>query len=178
MVQTQQVKSGGVELVAVHDLVGGLEAELVGRSIGGSRLDPATSEPSGEATPVVVPSLGVLPLGGWLAPELGGADDEGILEHAPRLKVLEQSGGTGIEDGSPVAVVAGEVLVAVPVGADLFRSGVLSPAVYLHEAYPPLDEPAGKKALSAEGSNLRMIDLVEFLGGFGFPLEACHFGSA
>ena len=68
MVQTQQVKSGGVELVAVHDLVGGLEAELVGRSIGGSRLDPPTSEPSGEATPVVVPSLGVLPLGGWLAP--------------------------------------------------------------------------------------------------------------
>ena len=67
--------------------------------------------------------------------------------------------------------------MAVPVGTDLFRGGVLGSAIYLHKPNTPFGESAGEKALPAKGADLGVIQFVQFFGGFGFPLEIRCLGS-
>ena len=79
------------------------------------------------------------------------------------LEVCNETARPAVEDRAPVAVVADNVFVGVPVGPNLLRTRVLGAAVDLHEPHAPLHEPPGEQALPAKGADLRMVELVETL---------------
>ena len=76
------MQSRGMELVTVGNLIDSLKTEFIGRTLSGSWFDSTSGEPSGEAAPVVVASLGIFSLRSGLAPELGSTDHERVLQHA------------------------------------------------------------------------------------------------
>ena len=84
------MQSRGMELITVRNLVDSLEAEFIGCSISVSRFYSTTGQPGGESAAVVVAPPRGFPLGGRLSPELGSADDKGVLEQTPRFKIFEQ----------------------------------------------------------------------------------------
>ena len=57
-------------------------------------------------------------------------------------------------------MVSDEILVRIPVGADLQRRRVLRAAVDLHEADTALDETPREEALPAEGAEVGVVDPV------------------
>src|SRR5439155_3094298 len=57
VVHAHEVQEGGVQVVDVHLILDGIEAELVGGAVGESALDAAAGEPDGEAGAVVIASL-------------------------------------------------------------------------------------------------------------------------
>ena len=81
MIEAEQVKCRGVEVVAVNGLLGGFEAEVVGAAIGGATLDAAAGHPGRESSGVVVAAFADA-LRGRLASKLAGADDKCAIEQA------------------------------------------------------------------------------------------------
>ncbi len=96
MVQAQQVKDGGVEVVDIHHVFNRLVAEGIGGAEAESVLDARAGEPGGESLGVVIAALGSLLERGHAA-ELGGPDDQRIVEHAPRLEVDQQSAAARLD---------------------------------------------------------------------------------
>ncbi len=165
-----------MEVVAVGGVLSDFEAEFVALAVAGAAADAAAGHPRGEGTGVVVAADARLRAG--LASEFRGADDEGVVEHALAFQIAQECGRAGVEDGAPVAVVAGEVFVAVPVGADGLGLGVFRAAVDLHEADAALDESAGEEALPAEGADVLVVEGVEPADGLAFRGDVGDFGGA
>ena len=150
VVNAQQVEGGGVEVVGVSGVLGGFPAEFVGGPVADASLGSSARQPSGEGPCVVVAPESPATLGGGLAPELGGADDKGFVEQAVGLEVLQQGGGSAVKDASPVAMVAGQVLVAVPVGANLAGGGIFGSTKNLHETHAAFGQAAGQQTLATK----------------------------
>src|SRR5690606_29623785 len=131
--------------------------------------------PGGEGACVVVAPL-VRPLSGRLTPELRGANDEGVLEHAPCFEINEQSRCAGIEDFSPVTVVPHNVLVAVPVRTYFFCRRILGPAIDLDKTHPALGHATCEETLTPERTGLGMIDRIEFFCKFALAREIGELG--
>ncbi len=96
MVQSHQVKHGGVQVVNVNAILNGGESKLVRRAVGQSAFDPATGEPGSEAVVIVVAAVGSLR--GGRAAELAAADDQRLVEQAALLEVLEERCDRLIDD--------------------------------------------------------------------------------
>ena len=92
------------------------------------------------------------------AAELGRPDDDRIVEQPRGLQILEQGGGRAVHAACPSAVVAGEVLVRVPVAA---RKAVVGAAPDLHEAHAAFEQSAGDQAIAAEVFGHRLVEAVE-----------------
>lgn len=119
-VETEEVKEGGVLVVAHGGPLGGVEGEVVGLADGGAPLDPAAGHPGDEGVSVVVAALA--PLAVRSAAELGGPEDDGLVEQAAGLQVFQEGGdglvgsgeeralaaGLGFEGGEPVECEGGE----------------------------------------------------------------------
>ena len=176
VVEAEKMESGGMEFVAVDDIFYGFEAHIVGSSVGGAAFDTSSGHPGCEGTSIVVATFGGIALSGRLAAKFGSADDEGFVEHPAAFQVFEESRGSGVENGTPVAVIAGKVFVAVPVGANLFGSGVLSSAVNLDKADSPFHQSSGQQTLAAKGADVLVIEAVELLGDGRLSVEGCDFG--
>ncbi len=175
VIEAEGVQGGGVEIVAIRRVLGGLVAEVVCAAVGGAPLGAASGHPGGEGSGVVIAPLA---LRGGLAAKLGGADDECLVQHASRFQIRDERGGSVVEDGAPVAMIAHEVLVAVPVRADLFGRSVLGSAEDLDKAHAAFDEPTGQKALSAKGSLVLVVQVVELLRGCTLAPNIGDFGGA
>ena len=105
VIDAQEVQDRGVEVVDLDLVLDGVVAVVVGGAVDGAAFDPAAGQPDGEAVGVVVAAVGSLRHRG--AAEFAAPDDQGRVEQAARLEVLEQAGDR-LVDG------AGVVLVAVP----------------------------------------------------------------
>src|SRR5690606_898745 len=118
-------------------------------------------------------------LGAGHAAELGGPKDDGVLQHAALLEILDQGGGAPGHPGRERTVVAPDVLVRVPVAAG---KAAVVPAPDLDEAHAPLPEAARGEASAAEELGFRVfvdggvVDTrafgrksVEVLDVLGFP---------
>ena len=112
VIDAQQVKDGGVQVVAVRDVFDGLVRPFVARAVGHAPLDAAAGQPGGEGERVVVAALGAL--AARHAAELGGPDDDRVVEQAAALEVLDQGGGGFVHAGGHRRRGRGRCLRASP----------------------------------------------------------------
>ena len=56
VIKTHKVQDGGVKVMDVHDILYGLEAELVGGTVGHAAANATTGQPHSEAVVIVVPA--------------------------------------------------------------------------------------------------------------------------
>ena len=115
VVEAEEVQDGGVDVVTLGEAlaVGGLVAPFVALSVGDAALDAAAGEPVGEDEGIVVAALAAL--GAGHAAELGGPEDECVLEHAPILEVLDERRGALGHAERKRGVVTGDVFMGIPV---------------------------------------------------------------
>ena len=113
MVEPKQSEHRGVQIVHVHFVLDGTEAELVGLSDGFSAFDPAASHPSGETIRVMIAAFAALHH--WGASELAGQDDERAFEQAALLEIRQQSRDRLIDAPGIVLVVLAAFTVAIPI---------------------------------------------------------------
>src|SRR6476660_2812468 len=72
VVKTHELQDGGVQVVDVHRILGGTEAEFVGRSVGLATFDAAAGEPDGETPVIVVTAVDLTGVGAGLRQLDGG----------------------------------------------------------------------------------------------------------
>ena len=106
VIEAEQVERGGVEIIDGDRGFGRLIAEIVGGAVGRAGLDAGTGEPAGEAVGVMIATLLSGALRNGCAAEFGDAHDEGVLQQAALVKVVEQSGHGLIIFTGHLAVVA------------------------------------------------------------------------
>src|SRR5262245_14331517 len=76
-IEAEKIEQRGVEVANMDGLLGGAEADGIGRAIGDARLDAATSEPDGVAPRVVIAPFALL--AHRHAAELTAPDDERVI---------------------------------------------------------------------------------------------------
>ena len=141
------------------------------------RLTPAPASQAVKPGGVVVAALGAL-LEGRHPAELGGPDDERVVEQAAGLEVDEQGGGGAVEDRAVAVVVGLDPPVPVPVEhAFAHREGAVE---HGDEADPAFDQPAGEQAVAAEGGGdrVRVVGGVERVGRAGLAREVADLRGA
>ena len=107
---------------------------------------------------MVIPSeVAVAGLGVGRPAEFASPDDEGILQHATFLEILEKSGGGAVHRVDLALDCIGYAIVVIP-----------SAVVELDKAHSGLGESAGKKAIGGEGS-LAGLSPVALENLLGFP---------
>src|SRR5262249_36951526 len=89
VVEAEAVQEGGVEVVDVGGLINGVEADLVGSTVGDAALDPTPGHPGREAPGVVVAAVAALAHG--RAAEFAAPDHERAVEQAAALQVFQQA---------------------------------------------------------------------------------------
>ena len=94
-VEAELVQDGGVDVGDVVAILDGVEAELVGRAVDDAALDAAAGHPDREAERMMIAA--VVPLRAGRAAELGGPDDDRLVEQAALLQVLEQPGDRPVD---------------------------------------------------------------------------------
>src|SRR5437764_11509438 len=91
-VEAELVQECRMEPLDMEPVLDGGAAELVGLADAGAALDAAAGQPHGEAVRVMIAAGPFLELGGGLAAELAPPDDQGLVEQAAALEVLDQAG--------------------------------------------------------------------------------------
>lgn len=170
VVDAELVKHGRVNVINAGGIRAVLRTEtpFVTFPIGAA-LDAATAEPVGEDEGIVVAPLAAL--GAGHAAELGGPENERVLEHAPLFEVLDQRGGSMGHAQRERLMITFHILVAVPVAA---RVAVVVAAPDLYKAHPALQQTPGGQALTAKELGLRLhIDAAVVHAG-RFRGQAIH----
>src|SRR4051812_37657249 len=90
VVEPEEVKEGGVEVVDVDLVLDGGEAELVGRAVGVTALHAAAGQPDREAVMVVVAPAELGEFGDGGPAELAAPEHEGGVEQPALLQVGEE----------------------------------------------------------------------------------------
>src|SRR5437764_1500242 len=91
-VEAELMQDRSMEPLDMEPVRDGGAAELVGLADAGAPLDAAAGQPHREAVRVVISAGALLELGGGLAAELAPPDDQGLVEQAAALEVLDQPG--------------------------------------------------------------------------------------
>ena len=92
VVDAQQVQDGGVDVVDLGGVfaVERFVAPLVGEAVSRASFDAAAAEPVGEDEGVVVAAFGTL--GRRHSAELGGPEDERVVEQAALFQIFDERG--------------------------------------------------------------------------------------
>src|SRR5438105_11602042 len=93
---------------------GGVEPEFIGFADGSAGLDAAAGEPHAEAIRMMVAPIVASPLHHRGAAKFAAPDDEGVLQHAALLEVLDERGAGFVGVLAVLFEVADEVAVLVP----------------------------------------------------------------
>src|SRR3954471_6849198 len=106
------MEDGGVDVGDVVPILDGVEAQLVGRAVDDARLDPAAGQPGRESIGVVVAAI--LPLRAGRPAELGGPDDDRLVEQPATLQVFQEAGDRAVDLAAERGVAVLEVRMGVP----------------------------------------------------------------
>src|SRR6188508_3027511 len=82
MVEPQQVENGGMNIVDVHAVLHGIEAEFVGLADDGAAFNAASGEPHGEGVDVMIPAGGLAVFTHGCASEFAAPNHQGVVEQA------------------------------------------------------------------------------------------------
>jgi hypothetical protein len=138
--------------------------EFIGLTVGATMLEAAAGEDHREGRALVAASA----LGVELrrTAELGGDDDEGLVQHAGALEVFDQAGEGVVELADEDVLVVDAVVMHVPAGAvdevEVVRD--------FDEAHAALDEATGEQAALAEFAAVGLARV----GGFLLQVEVAH----
>src|SRR5262249_15551728 len=128
---------------------------LVRRADDSSALDPAASQPDAEAVTVVIAPVHALR--DRQAPEFAMPDDQGRIEEAAPLEVLDQPGYGLVGFGAVQSVIAFQIPMRVPTRFEVPAAGE-----YLHEAHAAFDKSPRHQGLSAEVIVRLLVHAVKF----------------
>ena len=158
VVETEQIEDGGVDVAEGDGFALGADAELVGRSGGGTGLDIAPGHPHGEAVLIVVATglVGLEVVDEGRASHFGCPDDEGLLEQAAGFEVFEEAADGLVDFGGVLRDALFDVAVIVPTVASDFDA-VNEEGI----AHARLEETAGEQALAAEAFGAGIVEAVE-----------------
>jgi len=159
VIDAQQVQDGGLKVMNVDFVVHGVEADIVGGSMGDARLDSASSHPGSKGVGVMVtaPAFAVLHVtlkeGG--AAEFTAPDDKGLIEHAALFEITDET-GTGLVGVLTLSVkLGGERAVLVPAGVH-----------ELDKLCSAFSEAPGEEGITGEGAGFvdaRTVEVEDFL---------------
>ena len=138
------MQHGGVDVGDVVAVLDGVEAELVGRAVDDAALDAAAGHPDGEAERMVVAAVGLFLRPGRAA-ELGGPDDDRLIEQAALLQVAQQARDRLVDFGAELASGSSSGRCARPRRCP-------AAVIDLHEPDAALDKPAGGEATVGQTS--------------------------
>src|SRR5947209_8453362 len=110
----------------------GVEAEFVGGAVDHAPFDAPACEPGREAVDVMIPAIAAL--SAWRAAELGGEDNDRVIEQAAPLQILQQRGDGLIDLRAISAVIGTQPAVRIPCSRP--AAAVLD----LNEAHAALDK--------------------------------------
>ena len=150
VVKSELVEDGGMEVMEMGSVLHGRNPIFIGRTKSEPTLDSSSCHPEGKSLVVVVPAVLFLHVRG--ATEFSSPDDEGFLQHATFLQVLEKGGDGLVNAGAVLNKILAQTVVLVPVAVS-----------QLYEADPGLCKAASEKALTTEVIGLRISDSVELL---------------
>src|SRR5262245_24290692 len=142
-----------------------VEAEFVGGAVCHSPANSAPGQPYRKSVRMVIAT--VRALSAWRPSELGGPDDQRLVEQSALLQILEQPADRLIYLGARGGVARLQRAVRVP------RAGAAVGAmIYLNEPYATLHHsPCGQTQL-AEWPSGRVVQAVHRVGPGRFVLEA------
>ncbi len=114
---------------------------------------------------------------GGHAAELGGPDDERVIEQSAGLEIGQERSRGLVEDRSVTVVVGLNAPMSVPV-EDAFAHGE-GTVEEGDKPHAPLQEAAGEQAVAAEGGHerIRAVEAVEGTRGRAFAREVADFGA-
>lgn len=151
MVDSEQVKDGGVEVVNVDGVAGDGVSQLIGGTMDMAAPRAATSHPDGIGILVVVaPRIAALvpfasgSLSHGRTAELSTPDHKGVVEEAALPEVPDKSGDGLVDLPALAGQIAEDVSVVVPTLIEK-----------LYESYSPLHQSTGEKAVVGEGGLAR-----------------------
>ena len=167
VINAHQIEDGGVDGMHMQTVFNGIQAEVVGGTVGLAAFHAAAGHPHGEAGGVVVPPVALL--GHGCAAKFTAPDDERLVEQAAGLQIGEQAGDGFIDGVAVFAVIHLDAFVRVPLAART--------AVELDEAHAVLDEATRQEAVAAKNGGRLVVHAVELLGGVGLLAEIDRIGS-
>ena len=129
----------GVQIVNVHAIFDGPQAQLVGRADHLPAADAAAGHPHREAGRVVVAAVAFF--AHRRAAEFAAPDHQRFVEQTAPLQIAQQPGDRLVHRAAELAVVLLELAVRVPLAAGA--------VIELHEADAALDQPPGQQAVAA-----------------------------
>ena len=139
VIDAEEVEDGGVHVADVDGVLSDVVGEVVGFSVNRAPLDAASGHPDGETAGMVIASVvgaaeTSLTVDG--ATEFSAPDDEGVVEQAAVLEVLDE-GVAGLVDVAGLqGEISGEVSVLIPTAME-----------NLGEADSALGEAAGEETV-------------------------------
>lgn len=170
VIEAQGVEEGGVKVVDVDGVLGDMETEWIGFSVGDAPFHSAACGPHGEGLGMVIPAQFSAQFGAALdhggAAEFPAPDDERVIQEAALLEVLDE-GGIGLIGGFALG------------GDATFDIGVVVPGFVeeLDEANAAFDEASGEEAIVRVGS-LAGFGSIEVEDVFGFAGQIDQFRCA
>src|SRR5437868_6597137 len=123
VVQPQEMKNRGVQVVDGDAVFGGAVADFVGGAVLGAALDAGAGEPDGEGVRVVV-AAGAAALDQGEPAEFAAPDDQRFVQQAAAFQVREQSGDRHVGLAGETGVVGLDVHVAVPASFVFLAAGI------------------------------------------------------
>lgn len=168
VIESQLVEKRCVKIADMDGVLGDVVAEVIGIAVDQTAFDTATGHPHCEGTWMVVATVvrfGERSLGVNRAAEFTAPDDEGVFEHAPLFKILNE-GPAGLVDIFALRLdVRRKVAVLVP-----------SAMEDLHELDASFHHAAGEEAGAGERAGGLGLWAIHFADFFRLAGEVAQFG--
>src|ERR1051326_348157 len=103
---------------------------------------------------MMIPAHGPYTLRDRCAAKFRRPQNEGVLQQAARLEILQQSGQRLVHDGGLFGVILDDILVSVPIDAGRPERAAVE---HLHETHAPFEQATREETVAAEaGGDLRI----------------------
>ena len=151
-------------------MLDGVEAEFVGAAVDGAAFDAAAGHPDAEAVRMMIAPVAALRA--WRATELGGEENERVVEHASLLEVFEKA------RDRLVHLLCEHGVTLLQTGMRIPRACCTIAMLELDEAHTAFSESTSDDELSSEGLGHFVIKAVELLGLVALRVEIHRLGNS
>src|SRR5262245_6185266 len=156
MIQSQQMKNSGVQVMTGHDLLLGFVSEFVRRSDLLSTFDSGSRHKDGHCVGVVVATNSTLR--NRHTSELRMPHHEGLIEQSAALEVRDQAGNRFVDFRSVHSVVVYNTGMSIPCIDILIEEGTMKQLDYTDTFF---NQPASEQALFAEWRGDRLVQPIQ-----------------
>jgi hypothetical protein len=98
MVKSECIKQRGMQVMHMHRVIDWLEAEVISGPISQATANSTTSHPDTERCGMMISTIGIFH--GRCTSEFRTPDDEGFIEQAALLEILQQGGNWSVDSSA------------------------------------------------------------------------------